>query len=158
MEVYKILEYKDGIIEAENLSGSATFDVTFSCRLCRPLRKTQIICKVNRVNKVLITVENGPILIIITNDRINSQVFFADNNNVMRYKKDGTSHILKPNEFVKVTILSTAFNHKDDIIKAIGFLENIATEDEINQYYQNLYEDDTNLIDFKEYKNTIEED
>src|SRR3990172_11202868 len=71
MDVYKILEYKDGVIEAENPSGSAIFDISFSCRLCIPLKGKQIVCKVDRVNKLLITVTNLPILIIITNERIN---------------------------------------------------------------------------------------
>jgi DNA-directed RNA polymerase subunit E'/Rpb7 len=141
-DVYEIIEYKDGIIEAENLMGSATFDVEFSCRLCRPVRNQKIICQVNRVNKVLITLKNGPILVIITNDRINEETFFTDNNNNLRYKKEGKSQILQPNEFVRVTIVSTVFNHGDNCIKAIGYLDDIANEEEVKKFYQDMYSRD----------------
>lgn len=151
MDIFKIMVYKSGIIEAENFSSSAKFDVTFSCRLCRPLRTKQIICKVNRVNKVLITVENGPILVIITNDRINEKVFFTDNNNNLRYKKDNVSNVLKQNDFVKVSIISTVFNHGDTNIKAIGFLENIADDNEVETYYKDFYDKTKELIDFNDY-------
>lgn len=151
MEVYKILDYNDGIIEAENPSGSAIFDVKFSCRLCIPLKGKQIICKTNGVNRALITASNGPILLIITSERINSDIFFPDKNNNLRYKKDDTSQILETNVFIKVTILSTTFNNNDNKIKAIGFLNDIATEAEIESYYNDLYNDKNAFVNYKEY-------
>ena len=151
MEIYKITEYKDGIIEAENPSGSAIFDIKFSCRLCVPLRNKQLTCRVDRVNKLLITVTNGPILIIITNERINSKVFYTDNNNNLRYKKNNASNILEPNEFVKVTIKSTTFNNGDDKIKAIGYLDDISTDIEIQTYYSDIYGTDKEFANIDEH-------
>ncbi len=151
MDLYKILDYKDGIIEAENPSGSAIFDVVFSCRLCIPLNGTQLICKVDRVNKLLITVTNGPILIIITNERINDKVFFTDNNNNLRYRTEKSSSILESGEFVKVTVINTTFNNGDNKIKAIGFIEDMATEEETLEFYQELYNTDKNFVDFEKY-------
>lgn len=155
-DIYKIIDYKDGIIEAENLMASATYHISFSCRLCCPLKNTNIICKINRVNKMLVTAENGPILVIVTNDRLNQNVFMIDNYNVLRYKKDTTYHVLKPNDFVKITILSISFNHKDTIIKAIGYLEDVASENEIEQYYRkDVYGKDTEEVEFNQYANDI---
>lgn len=138
-DIYEILEYNDGVIEAENLSGSVLFDVVFSCRLCMPLIKKKIVCQVERVNKILITAKNGPILVIITNERINDKIFFTDNNNSVRYRKDGTSHILKPKEYVKLEIQSRTFDDGGDKIKTIGFLDDIATEEEVQDYFKQLY-------------------
>ncbi len=159
MEIYKIVEYKDGNVEAENPSGSAIFDVKFSCRLCIPLRGKQIICKVDRANKVLITVANGPIVVIVTNERINNKIFFMDNYNNLRFKKEDKSHILEPNEFVKVTLLSITFNNGDNKIKAIGYLDDIATEKEKENFYLDLYNTDKETIDLEKYKeeNMIQE-
>jgi DNA-directed RNA polymerase subunit E'/Rpb7 len=150
-EVYEILDYKDGIIEGENFSASAKFDVTFSCRLCLPLRFTQIICKVDRVNKLLITAVNGPILVIITNERINDKIFFTDNNNNLRHKQNEKSFILKPSEYVKVTINKITFNHGDQKIKAIGFLDDIASENDKIRFYQELYNKEGEPINFDDY-------
>src|SRR5437016_615733 len=74
VKVIEILAYKDGVIEAENTQSSALFDLNFSCKLCCPLKNTQIVCKIDRVNKLLITAVNGPIIIVITHDRINSNI------------------------------------------------------------------------------------
>lgn len=153
MEINEVIKYKDGIVQPENLMGSSIFDVTFSCRLCLPLKNTQLICQVMRVNKVLITAENGPILVIITTNRINNDNFFTDNNNNLRYRKDGQSHILKPKEFVKITIMSTTFNDGDVKIKVIGLLEDIATDEEKENFYREIYNKDNEPIDIKEYMN-----
>ena len=145
-EIYEIIKYESGLVEPENLMASAIFNIEFSCRLCRPIKNTKIICQINRVNKVLITAENGPILVIITNDRINDKVFFTDNNNNIRYKKDDTSHILKANDFVIITILSIMFNNGDDKIKAIGMLDNIASEKDTEKFYSDLYNKDGDTV------------
>jgi len=145
-EIYEIIKYESGLVEPENLMASAIFNIEFSCRLCRPIKNTKIICQINRVNKVLITAENGPILVIITNDRINDKVFFTDNNNNIRYKKDDTSHILKSNDFVIITILSIMFNNGDDKIKAIGMLDNIASEKDTEKFYSDLYNKDGDTV------------
>ena len=151
MEIYEILEFKDGLIEPENLMASALFNVTFSCRLCRPLKNKQIVCQVNRVNKVLITVENGPVLVIITNDRINDKIFYTDNNNNLRYRKENESLVLQPKDFVLITIISIVFNHGDNKIKAIGFLENMANEKQVESFYKDLYNTDQKEVNLEEY-------
>lgn len=154
MEIFKILEYKDGVIEAENPSGSAIFDISFSCRLAVPLKGKQIVCKVDRTNKLLLTVNSGPILIIITTERVNEKVFFSDNNNNLRYKTaDNKSYVLEPGQFVKVTIINTTFNNGDDKIKAIGFLDDMATDAEKEEFYKDLYNTDKDFVDIETYRN-----
>lgn len=150
-QVYEILSYDHGHIDPENMMVSAIFDITFSCRLCKPLRMKSIIGQVDRVNKLLLTVTNGPILVIITNERINDKIFFTDNNNNLRYKQDNNSVVLKPKEFVVVTLLSTTFNDGDYQIKAIGFLENMATDKQKKQFYSDLYSSDSHFVEYDKY-------
>jgi len=141
-EVYKILDYKDGMIEAENMLAAAIFDVSFSCKVCIPIVGRIIIAKVKQINRLLITTENGPILSVITNDRVNNQNFFVDNANNLRYKKDkkaNTSEILQPNDFVTIIIDTVRFNNGDEAIKTIAFLNNIASDKEIEMYYKDIY-------------------
>ena len=106
-KIYKILEYKNGTIEAEDFKSNVRYDIKFSCKLCIPLRGQQIICRIKRINKPLLTAINGPILIAVTNDRINENVFYTDNINNLRYKiEDESTKMLEPNEFVKVSLAS----------------------------------------------------
>ena len=151
IKVIEILEYKDGIIEAENTEASALFDLVFSCRLCAPLKNTHIICQIDRINKQLITATNGPILIVITNDRINKDVFYKDNNNNIRWKKDDNSDMLKQKDFIKVTLQALQFYDGDEKIKGIGFVEDIATEEEQKKFYEDQYKENIDTVDFDEY-------
>ena len=139
MNIYEILKYEEGLFRKENLMASVKFNITFSCKLCIPLKGTEIVAQVNRVNKMLLTAENGPILIIITKNRINDKVFFTDNNNNLRYRVGKESKILEPKDLVKISIVTITFYDGDNKIKVIGFLNDMAKDDEIKQYYNQLY-------------------
>jgi len=162
-EIYNIVEYNGGYIEAEDLSASAKFNVTFACRLCRPLKMKKIICRVNKVNKSLMTLTNGPILAIVTIDRINDNNFFIDSNRNVRYKNinnirknnnSNVSPIVKSGELAKVVISAIKFNNGGNIIKVIGILDDLANDNEIELYEK---EDHKFNIDTKEYNNYIED-
>lgn len=150
LKVIEIIEIKDGIIEAENVEASALFPVIFSCRLCKPLKNKIIICQIDRVNKVLITARNGPITVIIPNNRINESKFFIDNNNNIRIKEN-KSEQLTSNSFVKTLLTSIEFNDGDNQIKAIASLEDMATEQDIQKFYKDLYDQDVNLVDYQKF-------
>lgn len=150
VKIIEILSYKDGVIEAENTESSAKFKLKFSCRICLPLENTQIICEIDRINKLLITAKNGPILIIITNDRINSSLFFKDNNNNIRYKQNEKSKMLEPKDFIKVTLQHIKYFDEDVKIKTIGFIDDLASEEDIKNYYADQYKE-TEIIKFNEY-------
>lgn len=152
-DIYKIDKYEEGTIEAENFAGSATFNITFTCKLCRPLRKKLIICQLKKVTKIILNAENGPINIIITSDRINNNKFFIDNNNIIRYIiNNNKSNLLKSGDFVKIEVLSISLTHGDSHIKCIGFLNDMASDDEIQQFYDNQHKKFNNdLTNYGEY-------
>ena len=155
IKIYKLLTYENGEIEAENITASASFDVTFSCRLCIPLKGITILGEIERLNKELVRIKNGPILAVVTNDRINPEIFFKDNYRNLRYKKNNKSNLLKVGDFVKINIIQTTFYSGDEIIFVLGFLENLADDNEIEQYYKAEY---NNEIDkFVDYKSFIED-
>lgn len=160
VKLIEVLKYKDNIVEPENTEASASYMLDFSCRVCLPLKNTQIICEVERVNKLLITAGNGPIFVIITNDRFNNNVFYKDNNNNIRYKKDNNSDVIEPHDFIKVTLSNIQFYDGDEKIKAIGFMDDIASEDDKKNYYNDNYKDADKLVKFEEYitSNQVVED
>lgn len=151
--IYKISDYKDGVIEAENFSSSAIFEVEFSCRLCAPLNGTEIVCEVIQLTKLLITAKNGPILFAIPNMNINDKVFKTDNRNNYMYEKEGKYVKLEKNDFVKVKIIQLQSNNGDDEIVAIGVLIGVASADEIDKHYKDLYDKDKEIINIIDYQN-----
>ena len=143
VKVIKITDKNMGNLIPENLNSSVSFNVSFSCKICKPLQNTQIICQVKNINRALTRLQNGPIITVIRQDRINPNVFSYDMASI-RYKElnDKKYKILQQNDFVKVTLKSIMFNNGDDKIVALGVLENIATKKEIEQFYENMYNDE----------------
>jgi len=140
--VYEIVKKSSGIISDNSSLGSAIFNVTYSCRLCKPLINKEIICKVDRMNQHLISVTNGPLIVIIPMDRLNENKFFLDHRDNIIYKKDEeNSELLKQNDYVKVMLETIRFNDKDTKIKAIGILKDMATKKEEKLFQTEQYKD-----------------
>lgn len=152
-KIYKIINHDAGLISGENLHGVVSFKVDFSLKLCRPLRGTNIICKVFRVTKSIITLTNGPILVINSTKRYNKDVFFTDNNNVLRYKtSEKRSKILGQGEYVVVNIESITFDNKEKRIMAIGFLNKMATDKQVQKFHDDINDESSEIVDIKNYE------
>lgn len=132
-KIYSIEESSDGIIEAEDPTCSAKITVRFTCSLCLPIVGKEIICKIDRMNKALISAINGPIKAIITADKINKENFFPDMNRNIRIK--GNSQVLVPEMFIRILVLSKSFGDYDTNILVIGYLQDIATQEQIDKFY-----------------------
>ena len=153
-KIYKILEHSHGLIDAENFSASANFEIKYSCKLCLPVENTIIIGKIRTINRVLMVIENGPILSIILSNNINYDNFKLNNqNNLVNIK---TKNEINVGDFIKVKILSKTFNFNDNQIKTMGYLEDIANEDEIKQYFSTITQD--NELVLTENKEDIEDE
>jgi DNA-directed RNA polymerase subunit E'/Rpb7 len=151
-KIYDVTKYSDGYVVAENPKSAARFYITFTCKLCYPLLKKQIICKIDKANRLIMRLNNGPINVLVTTkDRINKNIFFVDTKtgNLMA-KKDGKSVTITIGSYVKVTIESRQFNDQDTMIMAMGFLEDIATDEEVKKSYEKEYGMD-NMITYDDY-------
>lgn len=157
VDIFEILTYNINRIEAENTMGSAIYDVKFSCRLCRPINETTIVCKVDKINKMLIRCVNGPINLIVTTERINTDVFYRDNNRNLRFKSGETSTLLTSNHYVKVAIIKTSFLNRDTRVIGIGFLQDVASPKEIESFFKDQYDSKGKLIPFEEYMKNLQE-
>ena len=151
VKIFDISEYKDGEIRAEDPMSSAIYKVKFSCRLAVPIINKQIICKIERMNKMLIRAANGPIKILIKQLSFNKDVFFIDQNRNLRYRAEGKSRLLIPGNFVKLTINSLTIRDTDDRIFGLGFINAIATDEEVKQFYNEQYEQSGDKIEYDEY-------
>jgi len=161
IKVLKIEDYNDGIIDAENFSGSAVYNIRYLASLCIPVEKTQIIVKIENINNAIILALHGPISCVITPDKINTELF---TNEIGKYyiknKKQETKHEtrqeLKKGDLVKITILSKKL-YKNDIMISLGFLDDMATQGEQDNFYKpELFnpdvevEETTKLVEFHE--------
>lgn len=151
-EIFKIEQYKNGRIEAENFSASAVFEVDFSCRLCSPIVNKDIICEVLVISKMFITVKNGPIILIIANKDINEKVFKVDMKYNYLYRNETGIKVLQKDDHVKVRIVKLSFNNGDKEIIGMANLMDMATDEEITNYYDDIHRKDDEAISIDEHK------
>ena len=64
-KIYLIEKYECTGMPPEDPTCSAVFNVKFSCKLCRPLINTNIIATVSDINKEVINLTFGPIIILL---------------------------------------------------------------------------------------------
>ncbi len=147
-EVYKILEYSDGLIVPENLSANALYNITYQCKICLPIENSIIISQVKVVNPELVVTINGPIMTFIPKENIDTNYW----NVLENFTYNLNPNIkLKVGDYVLVQITNKRINTGDTQIKTIGKLLDIATEDHIKEFFiKNIDEetdqDQTNFI------------
>jgi hypothetical protein len=85
--------------------------------------------------------------IIITPNRIDNKRFYTGSGDmIIRIKPN--SEILTQNHYVKIYVEGMTFADKDELIIIIGFLMDIANQDEIKNFYDNNKNDDILVDDF----------
>jgi DNA-directed RNA polymerase subunit E'/Rpb7 len=139
IKVYKILEYKNGILEAENFTGSAIYSVKYLAKICIALKESIIIAKVSSyivsANFALADFGPEPIIKIIftkNNKDINMNNFLIKNDkNILHIK---SQKILNVNDYIKIQLKTIRFFQNDNIISCIGHLIDLATTEEIEKF------------------------
>jgi hypothetical protein len=174
VRVYKILDYKNGIIEAENFTGSATYSIKYLAKICIVIREMTIVAKV--VSYVpetnFIVTEFGPIIKIISSknyrDINQSNLTILGNRTIIHNHSD---EAIKNDIYVKIQIKSVKFNQNDKNIKCMGYIYDIATSNEIAKYsyredsgqvqkgvqqFSNVYFNDEEEIEDKNIETSLE--
>ena len=152
-KIYKIEEMSNGILVPEDLSVSALFNIKFSCKLCRPLKNTVIICEVIGINRALIYLRNGPIYILVLEGGINSEKFiFDDKHNVLLYQTNKSigTQIVK-GSYVKIKMVDARIEHNAKRITAMGILDDIATPEEVAEMISQKESDAGKFISYEKY-------
>ena len=148
-KIYKILDFNDGEVIPENFDASVIYNVSFSCRLCKPILNQKIICKIEFINKLFVKCINGPIISVtlVKSEDISNK--FSINNNEIEYKINNKK--LKPNDFVTLIVKGIKFESKDQKIIITSQLDDIPNDDEIKNYF----EENFNSEKIEEVKNEI---
>lgn len=150
-KIYKILDYSDGRIITESFNASIVFNIKYSCRLCKPINDTNIICDIELLNKSLIKAVNGPIICIISLNRINQNNFEINNNGDIFYKK--TNSQIKIKDKVIINIKGVNFYSNDIRIVTLGHLLDIPSTEDVKKYFNDNLEIENSDDKINENKN-----
>ena len=130
-EVHRIEKFIEEDLHPENLSGCANFYITYHCRICLPIENSIIIAQVKAINQELILAINGPIMIFIPKDNVDSQVW--DVTDKFLHRKDKSN--LKLNNYIKVEVINKRVNQGDHQIKVIGKVLDYASNEEVEKFF-----------------------
>ena len=134
-----IVDYKDGYILPEDFSGNVTFKVSYNAKICVVIPNTQIICKINQMVKGIIVAINGPVVVLIKYTDINPNLFKINNTgNIINNK---TNKQLNNMDHIKITVKSKKSYSGDTSIGVIGFIDDIATPEQIKEYMFKEYDE-----------------
>lgn len=159
-KIYNIEKRDKGEIINEDPSSSIFYNILFSCKLCRPLNNSIIICKINTITRSIIHLTNGPIVVMIleAKEDINNEKFIYDDETNTYIARIGNSKgiEIKQGMYMKVTIIESISKRDDrgDIILCFGSLHSLATEEEINTMIKQEEDDDMDFIDYDKYIDT----
>jgi DNA-directed RNA polymerase subunit E'/Rpb7 len=132
-KIIRIEDYSDNIINPENFSGNAVYNIVYIANICIPLIKTIIIVKVENFNKHLILGKNGPINAIIKVSDMNTNIFSTKPNGSIWI--ESLNKALEKSDYLKVMIDGKKFSPGDDKIGVIGTVLDIANDTEIKDFY-----------------------
>lgn len=153
MKIYSMKEISDGEIPADDFTCSAKFDVKFSCKICRPLVGTLILCQVESANRNIVQLRSGPINIFVFSKDFNVKKFVFDESNGIYLAKqsDGTGIPIVKGVFVKVLLTGVRLQVGQDKILALGMIEDIASKKEIKKMLELQETDDMDDTEFDKY-------
>lgn len=137
IQIHKIMDYKNGVIEPENFTGSVIYDIKYFAKVCMALKESTIVAKIVSFipNANLLLAEFGSIIKIILakNKRdLNEKNFIIGNDKSILHK--ATQKKIGINDYVKIQLKSIKFHHNDVVIKCMGYLDDIAYPDEITEF------------------------
>jgi DNA-directed RNA polymerase subunit E'/Rpb7 len=147
-KVHEIEIIGDGKIIPEDPMCCASFTIRFLCTLCRPLNNSIIVAKIVGMSEQLIFLTYGPLEIIVKTINSINKNLFVYNQNLSRWtaKKSGNKDeqqkfiVLKNDSYLKVKIVSKKIVDKTKQIICMGFIENIASDKEIEISIKDMYE------------------
>ncbi len=166
-KVHEIEIIGDGKIIPEDPMCCASFNIRFLCTLCRPLNNSIVVAKIVGMSEQLIFLSYGPLEIIVkTINSINKNIFVY-NQNLSRWTVKKSSDkdeqqkfiVLKNDSYLKVKIVSKKIVDKTKQIICMGFIENIASDKEIENSIKDMYEPKKydSIEEFIDLENKIQE-
>ena len=142
--INQIDDYQNNEIDCESRHCSVVFNVTYNAQICIPKNGMTVVAKMDKYNKVILSLTHGPIIIIVKTGDFNGSNFVINNNDT--HVVLATNEPITASSYFKISIRGHRFSPGDTCIKALGFLEDIATEEEVSEFYSIVRMDDNGEI------------
>lgn len=143
-KIYEIKQYSGAYIFNEDIESKVQYDVIFTCEVIKPVEGSTIITKIVTNHKSCLTTENYNIITFIETNQMNDIYKINQYNGKIFNAKNNEE--LKKGDMVKVKILNYTFYHNKQKIISLGYLEGQLTEQEIQDYYENKFNEEIEKV------------
>lgn len=137
-KVDKLLKYEDNEINIEDFSADAEYSVDYVATICVPMKDTEVILQVKKTicehGNYLINVSNGALTCVLA---VKNNTHFLSMKNSKVYVGNYDKY-LEVGDFVKVLIIGKRSDPGDSVIKIIGKIIDLASEDEVKDNYYSV--------------------
>lgn len=138
LKVNRLIDYNYGMIDKANFMGTTVYMVKYECFICSPVKNLEMVCVLENIVKGFLIAKNGPVIVAIQFNNIDTQKFEISGNTIVQSK---TKNPIKKGDYLKVSVISINNNAGEKNIVTMCKLLNLANKDEIK-----LFEEDQMMI------------
>lgn len=135
IDIIEIIKYSEGIIYPEQNEGCVQYIVEFKCKMCVVITNTIIIGKVEQISPEMIYLSHYPYNIIVEYNNINTYKFEYISPNIKYINGD----YISKGDYLKIRIIRSNLMNGETKIIALGYLEDIVSDKELEDYYNTIY-------------------
>ena len=136
LNINKLIDYNYGMIDKANFMGTTVYEVNYECFVCSPTKDLEIICILENIVKGYLIGKNGPVVVAIQFNNIDTQKFEIVESSIM-YIKDRRE--IKKGDYLKVSVISVNNDLGEENIVTVCKLLDLANKDEIKRFKDEQY-------------------
>ena len=133
LKINRLINYDYGMIDKVNFMSTCVFFVKYECFICSPTKDLEIVCILENIVKGFLIARNGPVIVAIQFNNIDTRRFEISGNNIIYTK---TKKPIEKNDYLKVSVISINNNLGEKDIVTMCKLINLANKEEIQSYEQ----------------------
>jgi DNA-directed RNA polymerase subunit E'/Rpb7 len=131
LRVNKIIDYDYGMIDKANFMGTTVYNIKYECFICSPTKELEIICVLENIVKGYLIGRNGPIVIAVQFNNIDTRKFKIADNNIYNIKTDTP---LKKGDHIRVSIINVNNNLGEKNIITVCKLIGMAGKEDVRKF------------------------
>lgn len=135
LKINRLIDYNYGMIDKANFMGTTVYSVKYECFICSPSKDLEIICVLENIVKGYLIARNGPIMVAIQFNNIDTHRFEINENTIFVSK---TKVPVQKGDYLKVAIINIKNNLGERNIMTMCKLVNLATKDEIRSFKEDI--------------------
>lgn len=131
LQINRLIDYDYGMVDKNNFMANIVYNVKYECFICSPVKNLEIVCVLDNIIKGYLIGRNGPVLVAIQFNNIDTQKFQINGDTIIHTK---TKEQIKKGDHLKVSIININNNLGENNIVTMCKLIDFADKDEIRRF------------------------